>query len=48
MKSNTKSRAIKMAQKVLANKQEVVKWIRSGEPFENLEKKGITLGRIGK
>jgi len=43
----TKEEAIKAAKKMISEKQEVIKWIRSNEPYENLTKKGIILGRIG-
>lgn len=45
---NTKEEAIKAAKTMISEKREVVKWIRSNEPYENLTKKGIILGRIGK
>lgn len=44
----TKEEAIKAAKTMLAEKHEVIKWIRSNEPYESLTKKGIILGRIGK
>lgn len=47
MKTLTKKKAVDSAKKMLANKQEVIRWIRTEEPYETLVKKGITLGRIG-
>lgn len=46
--NRTKEEAIKAAKKMISEKKEVIKWIRSNEPYENLTQKGITLGRIGK
>ena len=48
MQTYTKEKAVKMAQKVLSDKREVVRWLRSGESYEMLSQKGIVLGRIGK
>lgn len=48
MHTQFKEKAVSLAKKMLANKQEVVKWIRTEEPYESLTDKGITLGRIGK
>lgn len=33
---------------MISEKREVIKWIRSDEPYKNLTQKGIILGRIGK
>lgn len=46
--TRTKEEAIKAAKAMISGKKEVIKWIRSNEPYENLTKKGIILGRIGK
>ena len=48
MHTQVKEKAVNLAKKMLADKQEVVRWIRTEEPYENLTEKGITLGRIGK
>lgn len=47
MGNSIKNNAVEMAKKMLSDKKEVVRWIRTEEPYKNLEKKGITLGRIG-
>ncbi|MBO4985123.1 MAG: hypothetical protein J6C87_05710 [Bacteroides sp.] len=47
MNSLAKKKAIDSAKKMLADKREVVRWIRTKEPYETLVKKGIVLGRIG-
>ena len=47
MNISDKKKAIDLAKKMLADKQEVVRWIRTEEPYETLVKKGIVLGRIG-
>jgi len=47
MKVN-KEEAIKAAKTMILEKREVIKWIRSNGPYEELTKKGIVLGRIGK
>ena len=46
--TRTKEEAIKAAKAMISGKKEVIKWIRSNEPYEHLTKKGIILGRIGK
>ena len=48
MHTQIKEKAVNLAKKMLADKQEVVRWIRTEEPYKNLIDKGITLGRIGK
>lgn len=44
----TKEEAIKAAKKSLQQKKEVIRWMKSDEPYEVLVEKGITLGQIGK
>lgn len=46
--TRSKEEVIKAAKAMISEKQEVIKWIRSNEPYESLTKKGIILGRIGK
>lgn len=44
----TKEEAIKAAKKSLQQKKEVIRWMKSGEPYDVLAGKGITLGQVGK
>ena len=47
MKRYTKEEAIKIAKKMISDKQEVVRWMRSSESYASLINKGISLGKIG-
>ena len=44
----TKEEVIKAAKKSLQQKKEVIRWMKSGEPYDVLAGKGITLGQVGK
>ena len=48
MHTQLKEKEVNLAKKMLADKKEVVKWIRTEESYESLTDKGITLGRRGK
>ncbi|WP_455668379.1 hypothetical protein [Phocaeicola sp.] len=48
VKKYTKEEAIKAAKKSLQQKKEVIRWMKSGEPYDTLVNKGISLGQIGK
>lgn len=47
MKKFTKKEAIKAAKRMVAEKQEVIRWMNSNESYSDLKDKGITLGKIG-
>ncbi len=47
-KKYTKEEAIKAAKKSLERKKEVIRWMKSGEPYDVLIRKGIILGGVGK
>ncbi len=47
-KRYTREEAIKTARKSLERKKEVIRWMKSGEPYNVLIGKGIILGGIGK
>ena len=48
VKKYTKEEAVKAAKKSLQQKKEVIRWMKSGEPYNVLADKGISLGQIGK
>ena len=47
MKKYTKEEAIKAAKRMIAEKQEVIRWMSSNASYADLKNKGITLGKIG-